>query len=128
MRVAIERVESGVFNASYIKNAIMIVKTIGLLNLFGSSSTSIDKHLLINYSKLALGINNSEKVLELLITHKIIRYASYKSSYILFEGTDIDIEDELFKAASVVPMPNVNISDIIPYICLLYTSPSPRDS
>ena len=116
MRVAIERVESGVFNASYIKNAIMIVKTIGLLNLFGSSSTSIDKHLLINYSKLALGINNSEKVLELLITHKIIRYASYKSSYILFEGTDIDIEDELFKAASVVPMPNVNISDIIPYI------------
>ena len=116
MRVAIERVESGIFNSNYIKNAIKIVKAIGLLNLFGSSSTSISKDLIINYSKCALRINNPEKILELLTSFKIIRYASYKSSYILFEGTDIDIEDELFKAASVVPVPNLGITDIAPYI------------
>ena len=42
-------------------------------------------------------------VIELLTQHKIIRYATYKSQYILFEGTDVNIEGELLKAAGIVP-------------------------
>ena len=116
MRVAIERVESGIFDESYINDALKLVKTIGLLNLFGSSSTAITKELLIAYSKHALAIDNPDKIIELLSLHKIIRFAAYKNSYILFEGTDIDIEDELYKAASIVPMPLATISDLTPYV------------
>ncbi|MBQ8360778.1 MAG: hypothetical protein IJX44_02375, partial [Bacteroidaceae bacterium] len=41
--------------------------------------------------------------IDLLTQHKIIRYATYKSQYILFEGTDVNIEGELLKAAGIVP-------------------------
>lgn len=116
MRVAIERSESGVINTAYIHGAVKLVKTIGLLNLFGSSATSISKEMLLFYAENALNIPNAEKIIDLLTTHKIIRYATYKSSYILFEGTDIDIEDELYKAAGVVPMPTANVGDLAPYI------------
>lgn len=46
----------------------------------------------------------------------MIRFAKYKSQYILFEGTNIDIENELYKAASIVPTPNLAIEEIAPYI------------
>ncbi len=42
-------------------------------------------------------------LIDLLNRHKIIRYAEYKSQYMLFEGTDVDIEGELLKASGVVP-------------------------
>lgn len=96
MRVAIERVESGVIHAAHITDALKIVKSIGLLTLFGNSTTSISKELLITYAQKALAIKNPEKIIEVLTTQKIIRFASYKSSYILFEGTDLNLEDELF--------------------------------
>lgn len=116
VRVSIERAESGVLNSAYVPNAVKIIKTIGLLNLFGSSAASISKELLTFYSQYALGINNAEKIIDLLCSHKIIRYAEYKSSYILFEGTDINIEDELYKAAGVVPMPTTAVTDLVPYV------------
>ena len=84
-RQAIERVESGVIHAAYIADALKIVKSIGLLSLFGSSATSISKELLIAYAQKALTIKSPEKVIDALTAQKIIRFASYKSSYILFE-------------------------------------------
>ncbi|MCF0210703.1 MAG: hypothetical protein HUK18_05270 [Bacteroidales bacterium] len=116
MRVALERVGSGTIKPEYIVDAEKLVKTIGLLNLFGTASTSISKELLIYYSKEALNIADTSKILDILSAQKIIRYAAYKSSYILFEGTDIDIEDELYKAGSIVPVPNANVADLLPYI------------
>lgn len=116
MRVAIERVESGVIHPAYISDAIKLVKTIGLLTLFGSSATTIGPELLVFYAHNALGIKNAEKILEVLTSQKIIRYASYKSSYILFEGTDLNLEDELFKAANIVQKPTADISNLAPYL------------
>ena len=43
MRVALERVGSGAIKPEYIADAEKLVKTIGLLNLFGSAATSISK-------------------------------------------------------------------------------------
>ena len=71
---------------------------------------------MICYSNEALNIANADKVIQILTAQKIIRYASYRSSYILFEGTDIDIEDELYKAGSIVPVPTANVADLLPYI------------
>ncbi len=102
IRVGLERVE-GLFEGEIAAEAIKLVKTIGMLNLFGKAGVKLDKEGLSIYAKYALGINNPEAIIELLTQYKIIRYATYKSQYILFEGTDVNIEGELLKAAGIVP-------------------------
>lgn len=115
MRVAIERAESGVIDSSLIDGCLMLVKTIGILNLF-FKQIKIDDNLLANYAKNALGIDDITPYIKKLLSQKIIRFANYKSQYILFEGTDIDIEDELFKASTIVPPPVINVAEIAPFV------------
>lgn len=115
INVAIERVENGAIAAEFIHDALSIVKTIGLLNIF-SNTAIIDFDFLSSYAKFALNIDDAESIINKLVSQKIIRYANYKSQYILFEGTDIDIEDELFKASSIVPVPTLLIEDISAYL------------
>lgn len=102
IRVALERVE-GILEGEVATNGIKLVKTIGMLNLFGKAGIRFNKEDLSAYAKFALGINDPESIIELLAQHKIIRYAIYKSQYVLFEGTDINIEGEMLKAAGIVP-------------------------
>lgn len=116
IRVALERVESGVISEQIIPECMKMVKTIGMLNLFGSASTMIDHELLTTYGRYALNIANPAGILKELTKFKIIRFATYKSSYILFEGTDIDIENELYRAANIVPKPDVSLSTLLPYV------------
>lgn len=115
IRVAIERVESGIINKNNINDALKIVKTIGLLNLF-YNGVIIDFAFLEAYALKSLGIKNPRSIIEKLTANKIIRFAAYKSQFILFEGTDINIEDELYKAATIVPVPKLVATEIAPYI------------
>lgn len=116
IRVAIDRVSSGIIENDHdVVSCLAIVKTIGLLSLF-CKSISIDDGLLFPYANMALGINNPEYCLKKLTSLKIIRYAEYKKQYILFEGTDIDIEAELFNANSVVPVPVLTEENISCYV------------
>ncbi len=102
IRVSLERVE-GLFDTEVADDAIKLVKTIGMINLFGNAGVSFTKKDLSLYAKNALGIISPEGVIDLLAQHKIIRYAEYKSQYVLFEGTDVNIESELLKASGIVP-------------------------
>lgn len=88
IRVAIERVESGIINKNNIDDALKIVKSIGLLNLF-YNGVVVDLAFLETYALKALGIKNPRGIIEKLTANKIIRFAAYKSQFILFEGTDI---------------------------------------
>jgi len=110
IRVALERIE-GIFELDKIEAASNIVKTIGLCNLFGNSAT-FDEKALSQYLQLALDIKQPETLIRELVAHKIIRFAKYKSQYIIFEGTDVNIEDELYKAAGIVPRPSDFIDDL----------------
>ena len=102
IRVSLERVE-GLFEGDIATAAIALVKTIGMINLFGKAGVQLDKKGLSIYARTALGVNTPGDIIDLLTQHKIIRYATYKSQYILFEGTDVNIEGELLKAAGIVP-------------------------
>jgi hypothetical protein len=82
IRVALERVE-GYLDVEKIDNASKIVKAVGLCNLFGNS-ISFDKNALCKYAKLALDIENPEAVIDELVVLKIIRFAKYKSQYVIF--------------------------------------------
>lgn len=102
MRVALEKVE-GLLDIEYVSDASKIIKSIGLLNLFGSAGTSMLKDRFYTYAKNALGVDEPKELLALLEKYQIIRYARYKSQYVLFEGTDINIEEELLQASGRVP-------------------------
>jgi len=110
IRVALERVE-GLFEIEEVENASRIVKTIGLCNLFGNSII-FDKADLCQYAKLALDIDRPEKIIDDLSALKVIRFAKYRAQYLIFEGTDINIEDELYKAAGQVSRPIDFIEDL----------------
>lgn len=102
IRVSIERVE-GLFEGAIANNAIKLVKTIGMINLFGNAGIRCTQDDLVLYARQALGIEDPQPVIEQLEQYKIIRYATYKSQYILFEGTDVNIEGELLNASGIVP-------------------------
>ena len=76
----------------------------------------LNDDFLITYGENALGLTSVKALIDILKSQQVIRFAKYKSQYILFEGTNIDIENELYKAASIVPTPNLAIEEIAPYI------------
>ena len=123
MQVAIERVEGQLWNTKTdLVDAIKLVKAIGLLNLFGNSSFKMNREETAAYAKMALDIENPTSLLNKLEQFKIIRYANYKLRYILFDGTDINIEDEIRKAGLVVSRP-VNYVDDIRNYCFKKVAP-----
>lgn len=75
-----------------------LVKTIGLLDIFGSEAAKVSADLLERYAEKCLEIPNAARLINRLEDKKIIRYQSFKNRYRLFEGTDLDIEGILAKA------------------------------
>lgn len=133
IRVALERVE-GLFDEKIVINTSKIVKAIGMINLFGNAGVHFGKTDLAQYAKLALDIESPEYYIDLLNKYKVIRYAEYKSRFILFEGTDVNIEDELLNASNVVPRTTDVVAKLQQYINLptefanayYYTKGTPR--
>ena len=115
LSVAIERIEGSNLDGDIIKDCLKLIKTIGLINMFFNGIV-LDDDFLITYGDNALGVTNTQDIIKTLISHKIVRFAKYKSQYILFEGTNIDLEDELYKAASIVPTPTLSVEEISQYI------------
>ena len=83
-------------------HARALVKTIGLLNIFGTAALVLDDDFLAAYGKAALGIKEPLAVVEQLKKDKILRYTRYNKRYILFEGTDLDIELAIDEAGGLV--------------------------
>ena len=116
VKVAIGRVASGVLEDDFVDDGLRVVKVIGLINILSGSDVSFARDDCLEYFRLALGIENGEMLLHKLETLKIIRFASYKNRFILFDGTDIDIEGELLKAAAIVPTPVPSVDELRAYI------------
>ena len=100
IRSAIERVE-GLFHKE-INDYCKLIKTIGLLNIFSPESSVLDKDFLKEYGSSALKIKNIDEIIQQLETKKIIKYVLYKKKYILFEGSDLDIELALKEAGEKI--------------------------
>ena len=99
IKIAIERVEGLPLTEVEIQTAIRLIKVVGLLNIFASSATRIDAYFLAQYARLSMGINDIQPLMGKLEKAQIVRFAKYKSKYILFEGTDVDIEMGLYNAS-----------------------------
>lgn len=119
IRRAIERIE-GSFDDYFIqKQAEDIIKLIGLLNIFATSSAKLDTYFYHNYSKYCLGIKNAEKIFEVLEKKKIIRYVSHSFKYILFEGTDLDIDIAIDDAGRLIE----KVTNVVNYLLLYFEFP-----
>jgi hypothetical protein len=82
--------------------ARQLVKTIGLLSIFAPAGAEISPELLEVYAQVSLGLPSAAATLKKLELHKLIRLVRHKNSYILFEGTDLDIELAIDEAGSLV--------------------------
>ncbi len=100
IRTAIERAE-GFFNREA-ADAVKLVKTIGLLNIFASAGARINPEFLRDYGSYALGITAPHEIVKKLEKSKIIRFVKHSNRYILFEGTDLDIELAIDEAGNLV--------------------------
>lgn len=113
MQVSIERIESLLWgSAEQMNSAIKIVKSIGLLNLFGNAGFAMDPKQMAEYARLAMDVPDADDVIDKLQQFKIIRHAKYKHRLLLFEGTDVDLELEIKKAGSVVARPVSFVDDL----------------
>jgi ribosomal protein S15P/S13E len=100
IRSSIEEVERA-FDSN-INDYIKAVKTIGLLNIFSASGSILDLNFFIDYLKTACGVSDAKEVIKNLETKNIIRYRSHSKRFILFEGTDLDIQTALIEAGNKI--------------------------
>lgn len=100
IRSSIEEVERA-FDAD-INDYIKAVKTIGLLNIFSASGSVLDLNFFVDYLKTACGVADAKDIIKNLETKNIIRYRSHSKRFILFEGTDLDIQTALIEAGNKI--------------------------
>lgn len=100
IRSSLEEVER-TFNTT-LNDYIKAIKTIGLLNVFSAKGAVLDESFLINYLEISCGVSNAITIIQNLEAKKIIRYRSHSKHYILFEGTDLDIQTALIEAGNKI--------------------------
>ena len=111
IKSTLERVK-GRFDDEQVNYRVALVKTIGLINLFGSNIGVCDKKTLAAYHNFTLEIDNSELLIEDLEKKNFIRFAKYKNQYKIFDGTDLNVDEALIDAENRIDT-NYNILDII---------------
>lgn len=100
IRSSLEEVERA-FDSS-INDYAKAVKAIGLLNIFSASGATLDENFLSNYLETACGVSNASSIIDNLEKKRIIRFRSHSKRYILFEGTDLDIQTALIEAGNKI--------------------------
>lgn len=100
IRSSIEEVERA-FDSN-INEHIKTVKIIGLLNIFSASGSTLDLNFFVHYLETACGVKNPHDILRNLEGKNIIRYRNHSKRFILFEGTDLDIQSALIEAGNKI--------------------------
>lgn len=113
LQIATERVESVDWKTrDMMLNALKIVRSIALLQLFGSAGVRMSKSLLVDYLQWSMNMVEAGRLIDELVRLRIIRFAVYRQSYVLFEGTDFNIEGEVAKAMTIVTRPTDLVSEL----------------
>ena len=95
-----------------------LVKTIGLLSFTTPKGAVIDKVFLMSYAQRCLGIDDADLLIDDLERRKIIIYRKFNTRYILFEGTDLDIQLALNEASNLVSEINDVVRSLAKYLDL----------
>ncbi len=117
IKTALEQVER-VFHTQ-LNNYSSIIKVIGLLNITAASGSVLNRDFLVAYSKICLNLENAKELIEHLEEKKIILYRNYSERFVLFGGTDLDIQIALLKAGDKVS----DVTDITTLLNKYYQLP-----
>ncbi len=99
IRDAIQRCESHIEDSDL---SVKIIKAVGLLKLFGSKAAKIDRQFLRTYFELIGENGNVKSTVDQLEKLQVIYFAKYNQCFKIFEGTDVNIEEELLHAAKEI--------------------------
>jgi len=103
LKKSIERIDTiDKFSERQKNDAVKLIKSIGLLGIYATASAKLTNSFFSDYARLALGIRNAKDIIEVLEKNKVIRYVNHAFKYILFEGTDIDIDLAIDKAGNLI--------------------------
>ncbi|WP_233207849.1 hypothetical protein [Siphonobacter sp. BAB-5405] len=83
-----------------------LVKTIGLLAITAPKGSVLNDDFILKYAKICLGIQEPGILLTNLEVKKIILERKYNNRYVLFDGTDLDIQLALNEAGNIVSQVN----------------------
>lgn len=110
LHVALDKIELYFEGQDYFI-AEHIIKLIGLANMFGSESGSLDEKVIIGYIN---SVYNQDAVMVLtrIIDLKLIQFFRHKSKFNFVDGTDLDIPQELAVASKEVN-PHFKIVDFL---------------
>ncbi|MBK7114007.1 MAG: hypothetical protein IPH60_16405 [Flavobacteriales bacterium] len=79
-----------------------LIKTIGLLQLFGAQGASLDDKFLTAYGKAVWGEKGIAEQMRELVNKKLVLFVKHRASYRMTEGTDLDFEAALQEASGHV--------------------------
>lgn len=96
-----------------------IIKSIGLINIFAAHGSTLDKNFYKKYLTECGGINHTERLMNLLEDKKIILYRKYEKRYVLYGGTDLDIQSALIDAGNSIS----EVTDLITLLNRYYNLP-----
>lgn len=100
IRSSLEEIERS-FDSS-LNDYAKAIKVIGMLNIFSASGAILDSSFLSSYLENACGVVSASNIIDNLEKKKIIRFRSHSKRYILFEGTDLDIQTALIEAGNKI--------------------------
>jgi hypothetical protein len=119
IKTALERVENEV-EEGLITKTQKIVKALGLLGLFSTKGSVLNREIIVEYAQKCLGVSEPESLLQLLLEKKIILYQNYAKRFVLTEGTDVDIQQELLLAGNQIS----DIEDIVTPLNYYFSFPA----
>lgn len=98
---ALEKAENEI-EEHHVGDCLKLIKGVGLLNIFASKGSKLDRDFLRVYAGTCLGIGDPDQALKTLADKTILAYRNYQKRFILNEGTDVDIEKELLQAGDQI--------------------------
>ena len=117
IKATLEKVESA-FEEN-VNDYFKIVKTIGLLNIHSLAGSTLDSDFLVAYCNHCLGIKNAAELIKNLEAKRFILYRNYSKRYVLFDGTDLDIQMALIEAGGKVD----DVKDVVTLLNKYYQLP-----
>lgn len=100
IRAGLEEVERAFENN--LNDYSKAIKLIGLLNVFAASGSTLDRNFLIQYLQTSGGVRKPEEIVDNLERKKIILFRKHSQRFILFEGTDLDIQTAIIEAGNKI--------------------------
>lgn len=98
---ALESIENEVDEA-LVANSQKVLKAIGLIGLFSLKGSILNREVIVEYAQKCLGVSEAESILQLLLDKKVILYQNYAKRFVITEGTDVDIQQELLLAGDQI--------------------------